>query len=156
MKGLAFTKQELLVIRFLLVTFGLGLAFTAYKGVKREKAVERFNESFAAETREFQRRLRDSDSMPASSEIARQDIVDVNKADAGTLDRLPGIGPVLAERIVEYRRAHGRFRTIDEITLVRGIGERTLTKLRGRITVDEIEEEGQLPPVPGTSENAAY
>ena len=43
---------------------------------------------------------------------------------------LPGIGPVLAARIVEHRRLHGRFHHVDELLLVHGIGPRLLEKLR--------------------------
>ena len=56
--------------------------------------------------------------------------VDLNRADAGELDRLPGIGPVLAARIVEHRRRHGPFRSVDELRAVRGVGPRLLERLR--------------------------
>lgn len=54
----------------------------------------------------------------------------INTASAQDLQRLPRIGPALAGRIVEYRRAHGPFRHPDQITEVRGIGEKTLERLR--------------------------
>jgi competence protein ComEA len=59
--------------------------------------------------------------------------VDLNAASPEELDRLPGIGPVLAGRIVEYRRRHGRFTRIEELLAVRGIGPRLLERLRGRV-----------------------
>lgn len=54
----------------------------------------------------------------------------LNTASVQDLQRLPRIGPALAERIVEHRRVHGPFRHPDEITEVKGIGEKTLEKLR--------------------------
>ena len=54
----------------------------------------------------------------------------LNTASEQELLRLPRIGPALAARIVEHRRVHGPFRHPDEITEVRGIGEKTLEKLR--------------------------
>ena len=54
----------------------------------------------------------------------------VNTASEAELQRLPRIGPALAGRIVEYRRANGPFRSADQLTEVRGIGEKTLEKLR--------------------------
>ena len=54
----------------------------------------------------------------------------LNTASAEQLQRLPRIGPALAERIVEYRRVHGPFRHPDEIIEVKGIGEKTLEGLR--------------------------
>ncbi len=59
--------------------------------------------------------------------------LDLNRADAGQLDALPGIGPVLARRIVEYRSAHGPFQRLDELLAVPGIGPRLLERLRGHL-----------------------
>ena len=57
-------------------------------------------------------------------------LLDLDSASVVDLDRLPGIGPVLAARIVEHRRVHGRFRHVDELLLVPGIGPRLLERLR--------------------------
>jgi len=56
--------------------------------------------------------------------------LDLDSASVADLDRLPGIGPVLAARIVEHRRIHGRFHHVDELLLVPGIGPRLLERLR--------------------------
>jgi competence ComEA-like helix-hairpin-helix protein len=56
--------------------------------------------------------------------------IDLNSADATALDRLPGVGPVLAARIVEHRRAHGPFERVEDLRAVRGIGPRLLERLR--------------------------
>src|SRR5580765_4120193 len=56
--------------------------------------------------------------------------LDLDSAGVADLDRLPGIGPVLAARIVEHRRLHGRFHHVDELLLVPGIGPRLLERLR--------------------------
>lgn len=56
--------------------------------------------------------------------------LDLNRADATQLDALPGIGPVLAARIVEHRRQHGPFRQVEELLAVPGIGPRLLARLR--------------------------
>lgn len=67
-------------------------------------------------------------SVPARDSITR--LIDVNAAPAESLTMLPGIGPVLAERIVADREANGPFRSLDELDRVRGIGPRTIEKLR--------------------------
>lgn len=61
--------------------------------------------------------------------------IPINTADADTLMQLKGIGPVLAQRIIEYREAHGGFRTVDELTQVKGIGDKKLEDIRGLVTV---------------------
>ena len=61
--------------------------------------------------------------------------VDLNTATLEALDALPGIGPVLAQRILDWRTAHGRFSSVDELGEVSGIGEATLADLRPVVTV---------------------
>jgi competence protein ComEA len=61
--------------------------------------------------------------------------IDVNVASAAELERLPGIGPVLAERIVRYREQHGPFTSLDELSAVQGISDRMVEDLRSRATV---------------------
>lgn len=63
-----------------------------------------------------------------SSELRYQ--VDINSADWPELSQLPGIGRTLAERIVADRRQHGPFRDHDDLIRVRGIGPRTLERIR--------------------------
>jgi competence protein ComEA len=53
------------------------------------------------------------------------------------LDALPGIGPVLARRIVEFRREHGPFRRVDELRAVRGVGPKLLERIRSSVAVGD-------------------
>ena len=61
--------------------------------------------------------------------------VDLNQSSVEELQALPGIGPVLAERIRRYRREKGNFASIEEITNVRGIGAKRFARLRPYIAV---------------------
>lgn len=61
--------------------------------------------------------------------------INVNTASATELERLPGIGPALAERIVNHRQAHGPFASLDDLTDVPGIGKAKLEALRAEATV---------------------
>ncbi|MCJ7592553.1 MAG: helix-hairpin-helix domain-containing protein [Woeseiaceae bacterium] len=64
--------------------------------------------------------------------------VDINTANAETISaELNGIGLSKAKAIVEYREKHGPFRTADDLTLVKGIGEKTLERNRSDIKVSE-------------------
>ena len=65
-------------------------------------------------------------------------VLDLNRAGTAELDALPGIGPVLARRIVEYRRQHGSFRRVEELRAVRGVGPRLLERLRPRVGVGTV------------------
>ena len=62
-------------------------------------------------------------------------LININTATASQLTTLNGIGETKAAAIVEYRRQHGRFTSVDELLNVRGIGEKTLANIRGQITV---------------------
>ena len=63
--------------------------------------------------------------------------VDLNTADAALLDTVPGIGEVIAGRIIEYRNSVGKFKTVDELLNIKGIGEKTLEEMRDYLTVSE-------------------
>ncbi len=56
--------------------------------------------------------------------------ISLNSAGASQLDRLPGVGPATAAKILEYRRAHGGFSSIDELLSVKGIGPKKLAAMR--------------------------
>jgi len=62
--------------------------------------------------------------------------LDINSADPSELETLPGIGPSLAQKIVEYRDEHGLFNSVDELLAVSGIGPAKLDQLRDLIRVD--------------------
>ncbi len=61
--------------------------------------------------------------------------LDLNAATQEGLDALPGVGPVLAGRILAWRTAHGRFTTVDELGEVPGIGPKALERLRPLVRV---------------------
>ena len=66
--------------------------------------------------------------------------VDLNAADVGQLDELPGVGPTIAQRIVDYREENGPFKRIEDLMEVKGIGEKKFLNLKDLITVQATPE----------------
>lgn len=62
-------------------------------------------------------------------------VIDLNTADLATLDTLPRIGPALAQRIIEWREANGRFTSVEDLLAVPGIGDKMLESLRELVRV---------------------
>jgi competence protein ComEA len=62
-------------------------------------------------------------------------VVDLNTATAAELDTLPGVGPVMSARILEWRAAHGRFASVDQLREISGIGARTFERLAPHVRV---------------------
>ncbi len=88
--------------------------------------------------------------------IAFADPVNINSADAATLDReLKGIGPARAAAIVAYRAAHGPFRSIDELALVEGIGQKVIDDNRDQMRVGTGARPAAMPATkPGAARGA--
>ena len=76
-----------------------------------------------------------ADSAAETVSVIENGRININLATSQQLQMLPNIGDVLAERIVTYRSEHGPFDTVDDLTLVDGIGEKRLEALRQYITV---------------------
>lgn len=75
-------------------------------------------------------------SLPSSpSSQPFQGRIDPNTANSTELQSIPGIGPALAGRIIAYRQQHGRFQTIDDLLQVKGIGAKTLEKIKAYLII---------------------
>ena len=81
--------------------------------------------------------ISDSSIVTASAETNKSGLININTASSVLLDTLPGIGPVLAERIIEYRETNGPFQKIEDLGMVEGIGSKTLLEILNLITVEE-------------------
>lgn len=62
-------------------------------------------------------------------------VINVNRASLEELQAVRGIGPALAERIIQYREEHGPFKRVDDLTEIRGIGEAKLEKIKSQVTI---------------------
>jgi competence protein ComEA len=61
--------------------------------------------------------------------------VNINSADAAALATISGIGPKKAEAIISYRKANGKFKTVNDLQKVKGIGPKTLEKIKSGLTI---------------------
>jgi competence protein ComEA len=84
----------------------------------------------------IQEKAADAKAVPAP-------LININTAAADQLERLPGVGPSTAARIVEYRQKNGGFKKIEELMNVRGIGEKTFLKMKNQLTVTAPKPEKQ-------------
>ena len=75
--------------------------------------------------------------IPRESEEESLQKIDINRAEPWLLEALPGIGEVLAQRIVDYRSENGPFRRIEDLLKVSGIGPATFEKIKDYITVSD-------------------
>ncbi|MBN1503443.1 MAG: helix-hairpin-helix domain-containing protein [Candidatus Eisenbacteria bacterium] len=74
------------------------------------------------------------------SEAAPAGMLDLNFATQAELEELPGIGPALARRILEHRARVGRFKRVEDLLDVRGVGEKILSRLRAHVYVSRTRE----------------
>lgn len=113
-----------LVLAALTVLFAVSLAFlhkTSYEGTAHGDYTVSVQEK--------------TDEITAPTRV----LVNVNTANAEELETLTGIGPALAQAIIDYRAGHGAFRSADDLLLVKGIGEAKLEGFRAEITLEEEE-----------------
>lgn len=67
----------------------------------------------------------------------RHAVIDINTAGANELERLPGVGPVLAGNIIAYRETAGEFKNIEELKNVKGIGDKKFGKIKDLVVISE-------------------
>jgi competence protein ComEA len=73
---------------------------------------------------------------PTNTDAVSGTLINLNTATLEQLDQLPGVGPAIAQRIIDYRQNVGSFTNIEQITEVKGIGDATFEKIKALITVE--------------------
>jgi comEA protein len=137
-----FSKLQQRAILFLLTTFGLGCAVLMYRRQQQPPPTA------PALVAQFEKFARKPDSKmgegiaPATAKVAPRKgrltpkIVNINRATAAELTALPGIGTVMAQRILAYRERHGKFRRFEDLNKVHGLGEHKLAVLKEWVVVE--------------------
>lgn len=117
------TKEEKVILIFLTFTFAAGAGISAYKKLTRETklTVRPYKIEALKEADEF---------------IEERRFININSANLENLRRLPGVGEELAERIIQYRSAHGAFSSREELMQVKGIGEKKFEQLKDLIILE--------------------
>jgi competence protein ComEA len=88
--------------------------------------------------------LQDAKATAKSSKAAASSqVVNVNTASAADFETLPGIGPKLAARIVDYRQKNGPFKKIEDLMNVQGLGEKNFLKLKPQLTLGSTKAAAQ-------------
>lgn len=73
--------------------------------------------------------------LPAESRQGNGNLININSADESELDKLPGIGPSIAARIIDYREKNGPFKKIEQLNGVSGIGEKKFAEIKDKISL---------------------
>ena len=142
MLKLVFTPQEKRVFLFILATFLVGSALRLYNHYHLQAQLlplDSLDREFLDRAQSLQgvnKLAADGDSAVVNKAVVPAGPVDINQAGAAELESLPGIGPVLAERILEWRRQQGPFQSEDDLLQVRGIGPHSLERIRSQIIVE--------------------
>jgi comEA protein len=139
-----FTEREKHVIIFLVCTLILGYGVKLYQGshlyddfkpvtlIEKETFEKKATLAYDISKREG---LNSSESSTEKDYKPQTEIININTAEKQNLVKLPKIGIVTAERIIRFRDDYGPFKSLDDLLKVKGIGPKTLEKLKPQITL---------------------
>ena len=141
-----FTKTQKKAILFLVAVFTLVTGYQLIKQTLYSREpfdFSQFEEKFYARKDSIEKLLEQEELPQDKSESATQvpatiqsSSININTANLDQLTTLPRIGPVIGQRIIDYRNQNGRFMTTSDIQKIKGIGKKTYEGLKELIVVD--------------------
>lgn len=137
-----FTKQEKIVIIFLLLglLIGAGLKILKIdlvsKPVTAEQDLDCLEQEILSKASEIDSNTALKNQQPLQLAEHEKLAVNVNTADFDKLILLPHVGPVMAKRIIDFRNKNGYFKRPEELTKIKGIGDKTFEEIKPFIIVD--------------------
>lgn len=135
-----YRRRELWLLLFLAVGLGVGFAVSEFRNRFPDLA-ERLENLDAEPDRAAPTSRPPTAARPpkiSEAQIASNGRLDLNRATAEDLRRLPGVGPTLADQIVRARERQGRFATAEDLRAVPGMGPKKFERIRDLVTVGEL------------------
>jgi len=125
-------RRERTVLIFLCVCFiiGAGISFFRRQHEQRHLQIITINKPAGHLSN-------DSIDINPGDSSYKNILININTASAKELDVLPGIGPAIAQRIIDYREKHNGFKSTDDILKVSGIGPKKFSALKDKITINQ-------------------
>jgi comEA protein len=124
---LGFTKNETRILLFLISGFLIGLGVWMFRSHWAPLPVIAVEETGSNNSKEGGEDQRSSDPAEANSTVIKR--ITLNTANQAELESIPGVGPVTARRIIDFREKNGRFQSIEELMEIKGIGQKTIQKI---------------------------
>ncbi|MEK6645279.1 MAG: helix-hairpin-helix domain-containing protein [Candidatus Firestonebacteria bacterium] len=125
-----FTKQDQKVILFLAVSAIFGASILIYKNYSNNLNIVSVSAENVSSIKPNESGAnKKSDKRENNNELQNL-VIDINKSGVQEFDKLPGIGPKTAKKIIDYRAKFGNFKVVDDIKKVPGIGEKSFEKIK--------------------------
>lgn len=133
-----FTDREKTIIRFLAGILLLGSAVTVYRHYWGDSLPKPTIDLDLLEEKTALARKKLAETQPAEKEqIQFSKFININKSNKAELMSVPGIGPVMAERILQFRSDFGPFSSIEDLKQVKGIGDKKFEKIKQYLTIKD-------------------